>query len=95
MSRPRVDPEDAARAAFLREIKVKRAMYDILQRDIGVEIGLTPGATSSLLSRPDDISIGRLRKIIALLHLDPMTVLAFLGYSPKELKQLMDQEKSV
>lgn len=91
MSRPRVNSEEVARAAFLREIKVKRAMYDIRQRDIADELGLAPCTMSSLLSRPDDISIGRLRKIIAMLHLDPMIVMAFLGYSPKELKQLMDK----
>ena len=87
MAKPRIDPIEKAGTDFLRELKVKRAQYDILQRDIGEEIGLSTSATSSLLSRPDDISVGRLRKIIARLRLDPIVVMVFLGYSPKDVRK--------
>lgn len=87
MPKLRVDPIEKAKTDFLREIKIKRAQYDILQRDIGAEINLSVSATSSLLSRPDDISVGRLRKIIAMLRLDPVIVMALLGYSVKDLKK--------
>lgn len=87
MPRLRVDPAEKAKADFLREIKVKRAQFDILQRDIGEEIGLSTSATSSLLSRPDDISVGRLRKIIAMLRLDPVIVMALLGISVKDARK--------
>ena len=87
MSRPRVDQVEKARADFRQEIRVKRAYLDLKQREIGDAMGLAPARTSVLLANPDEISIGRLRAINGLLDLDPVVVLAFVGFTPKDLKK--------
>ncbi len=88
MSRPRINPEEKVRDAFLSEVSEKSARYKIRQYDIAEEIGIKPPQMSVLLGSPEKISIGRLRKIIALLNLNPVIVLAFLGYSEKQIKAI-------
>lgn len=92
MSRPRVDPDEKARGDFLKEIKIKRATLDVKQRELADELDVSQSVMSGLLKRPDKISVGRLRKIIRMLGLDPMIVMLFLGYTPKELKAIKEAE---
>lgn len=86
MSRPRINAEEAAREAFRTEIKVRRAYCDMKQSELADEIGVVPSVMSNLLSNPDKINAGRLRKIIRALSIDPVIILAFLGYTPKEIQ---------
>ena len=87
MSRPRATPE-TSRAAFVREIKIRRAYCDMTQGQLADAVGVVPSVMSTLLANPDKISAGRLRTIVQTLSLDPAVVLAFLGYSSKEIKKM-------
>lgn len=88
MSRPRINPEEAAREAFKMEVKVQRVYRDMKQSELADEIGVVPSVMSNLLANPDKISAGRLRKIIRALSLDPTVILAFLGYTAKEIQNI-------
>lgn len=87
MSRPRATPE-TAKAAFVREIKIRRAHYDMTQRQLADSVGVVPSVMSTLLSNPDKISAGRLRAIVKTLEPDPLIILSFLGYSAKDIQKL-------
>ena len=87
MARPRIDPVVAARDGFQREVRVKRAELDMTQRLLGDRIGVCPSQMSKLLSDPDSIDVGKLRRIVSVLDPDPCVVLALLGYAPKTIKQ--------
>lgn len=87
MSRPRATPE-TAKAAFVREVKIRRAYCDMTQRQLADEIGVVPSVMSTLLANPDKISAGRLRTIVQTLAPDPAIVLAFLGYTTKDIQKL-------
>ncbi len=92
MPRIRVDPEADARAAFTREIRVKRATYEVKQYQLAQALDVGAPRMSALLARPDDLTVERLRGIIKILHLDPAVVLAFLGYSQKEIRKAFTQQ---
>lgn len=79
MSRLRVNPDDAARAAFRQEVKVKRAYLDMSQSALATELNIGPSSMSLLLSDPDKISVGRLRAMNKALGLDPAVLLALIG----------------
>ena len=93
MSRPRIDPEAAAREDFRKEVRVQRAELDMTQRELATAIGVVPSVMSQLLSNPDKISMGRLRKMVAVLGINPMVVLAFLGYSQKEIRKYFTEKE--
>ena len=86
MSRPRVNPVDAAKSDFRREIRVQRARLDMTQDQLGDSIGVCRSQISKLLADPDSIKVGRLRGIVAAIDPDPAVVLALLGYSKRQIE---------
>lgn len=88
MARLRTDPEAAAREAFRKEIRIRRAELDIKQHELADQVGIVPSAMSKLIADPDKLSVERLRKIIKTLGPDPIIVLKLMGYSQKDLKAL-------
>lgn len=90
MSRPRTNPEEVAKAGFQREVKVRRVYLDMTQSELADAVGVVPSVMSVLINNPDKISIGRLRKIIKALSLDPRPVLEFLGYTAKDIQKLSE-----
>lgn len=90
MSRPRTNSPIESRKAFITEVKVRRAYLNMSQNDLGHILGISPARVSGLLSNPDELTVGRLRKIIQTLSLDPMIVLAFLGYDQKTIKSALN-----
>lgn len=90
MSRPRSNSPIESRKAFITEVKVRRTYLNMSQNDLGKILGISPARVSGLLSNPDELTVGRLRKIIQTLSLDPMIVLTFLGYDRKTIKRFLD-----
>lgn len=91
MSRPRQTKESrdaAAKDAFRLEIKLQRVHYDMTQRELADEIDMDRSVLSRCLTDPDKLSVGRLRKIIHALDLNPLTILAFLGYEPRVIQNI-------
>ena len=94
MSRPRMTPELAAEMArqnFQKAVKIQRFELNLTQKELGAMLGIEGPHTGKQLANPDKIPVGRLRKIIQILHLDPLIVLALLGYTEKDIKQLREQ----
>lgn len=90
MSRPRSNSPIESRKAFITEVKVRRTYLNMSQNDLGKILGISPARVSGLLSNPDELTVGRLRKIIQTLSLDPMIVLKFLGYDQKTIKSALN-----
>lgn len=90
MSRPRSNSPIESRKAFITEVKVRRTYLNMSQNDLGKILGISPARISGLLSNPDELTVGRLRKIIQTLSIDPMIVLAFLGYDRKTITRFLD-----
>lgn len=91
MSRPRVTEamrQEMAAEGFRAAVRVGRAHQDMTQAGLADEMGICPTILSKLLKDPDRLTVGRLRGMIRALGLDPMAVLALLGYDEKVLKNL-------
>ena len=91
MSRPRQTAESrekAAKDAFRLEIKVQRVHYDMTQGELADVADMNRSVLSRCLADPDKLSVGRLRKIIQTLNIEPEIILALLGYSQKQIKDL-------
>ena len=80
--------EEAAREAFRREVKACRDYRAMKQQDLADDLDLGPSAMSVLLSNPDKISAGRMRKIVHVLKPDPVVVLSLLGYTAKDIQAI-------
>ena len=91
MSRPRQTAgsrEKAAKDAFRLEIKVQRVHYDMTQGELADVADMNRSVLSRCLADPDKLSVGRLRKIIHALDLNPLTILAVLGYDPRTIQNI-------
>ena len=91
MSRPRQTAESrekAAKDAFRMEIKLQRVHYDMTQGELADEVEMDRSVLSRFLADPDKLSVGRLRKIIHALDLNPKTILALLGYEPRVIQNI-------
>ena len=53
-------------------------------------MGLSDPTISLLLRDPDKLTAKRLRQLIKLLGLDPITVLRWLGYADRDIKKLKE-----
>lgn len=96
MSKLKVNPDEAAREALKREVRIQRVYLDMTRAELADAVGVVPSVMSNLLANPDKISVGRLRSIIKTLSLDPIIILKLLGYSPKDIKdfqQLISAQK--
>ena len=91
MSRPRQTAESrekAAKDAFRQEIKLQRVRYDMTQSELADHADMNRSVLSRCLADPDKLSVGRLRKIIHALDLNPLTILAVLGYEPRVIQNI-------
>ena len=91
MRRPRQTAESrekAAKDAFRLEIKVQRVHYDMTQGELADVADMNRSVLSRCLADPDKLSVGRLRKIIHALDLNPLTILAVLGYDPRTIQNI-------
>lgn len=95
MSRPRQTKElrdAAAKDAFRLEIKLQRIHYDMTQGELADHAGMDRSVMSRFLADPDKLSVGRLRKIIHVLDLNPLTILALLGYDPRAIQNINKEQ---
>lgn len=81
------DPVVAAREGFRKEIRVCRAMIEASQSDLARLLGVGTSRMSVLMKNPDEITVGRLRKMIGMLKPDPLVVLTLVGYTQTEIRQ--------
>lgn len=91
MSKLRKTKEDqiqVAKDAFRLEIKLQRVRFDMTQGELADQVDMDRSVLSRCLADPDKLSVGRLRKIIQILDIEPEIILALLGYSQKQIRDL-------
>ncbi len=91
MSKLRKTKEDmiqAAKESFQLEVKLQRVRFDMTQGELADQVGMDRSVLSRFLADPDKLSVGRLRKIIQILDIEPEIILALLGYSQKQIRDL-------
>lgn len=97
MSRPRQTKESretAAKDAFRLEVKLQRVRNGMTQGELADYADMDRSVLSRFLADPDKLSVGRLRKIIRALDINPLTILTLLGYDIKDI-QKMNKEVAV
>ena len=93
MSRPRMTPElaeEKARKDFQLEVKLQRVKLDMSQKELGEQVGISAPFMCELLADPDKLSVGRLRRIIQALDMEPTTILRLLGFDNKTVAGFSD-----
>lgn len=88
MPRIRQYAENYAAEDFRREMRSRMGYHDFSQRDLADKTIMSQTTISNRLRDPNDITVGELRSLNKALGLDPTIVLALLGYSKKQIKEL-------
>lgn len=91
MSKLRVNPflaEDRAKDDFRREVRIRRVHLDMRQFELADDMGIVPSVMTGYLAEPDKIPVGRLRKMNRVLDMDPLILLALIGYTDKDIQKL-------
>lgn len=98
MARPRMTPElaeEKARKDFQLEVKLQRVKLDMSQKELGEQVGISAPSMCELLADPDKLSVGRLRRIIRALDMDPATILRLVGFDNKTIASLCPAGESM
>lgn len=82
-----IQKEEAVREALRQEIRVRRAVLDMTQKDLAEQINMDPCVLSRFIREPDKLTAERLRGMVRVLGLSPGTMLAFLGFDAKAIQQ--------
>lgn len=91
MSKLRKTKEDqiqAAKQSFQLEVKLQRVRFDMTQGELADAADMNRSVLCRCLADPDKLSVGRLRKIIQTLNIEPEIILVLLGYSQKQIRDL-------
>lgn len=86
--RKKEDMIQAAKESFRLEVKLQRVRFDMTQGELADQVDMDRSVLSRFLADPDKLSVGRLRKIIQILDIEPEIILALLGYSQKQIRDL-------
>ena len=76
------------------EIRAQGSRYGCHTNEkIGAKLGRCGATVGNWLRDPESIKLGDLRKMVQTLHLDPAIVLAALGYSRTQIRNLGKEKK--
>ena len=93
MPRIRQNAEQYAREDFQKEIRISQARYGLMsQRALCQETGIPASTFCKLMQEPERFTIENLKKVVDVIHPDPMAILALLGYKRKDVKGLEEME---
>ena len=82
------DQIQAAKQSFQLEVKLQRVRFDMTQGELADQVDMDRSVLSRCLADPDKLSVGRLRRIVQILSIEPEIILALLGYTQKQIKDL-------
>jgi len=74
---------------FRRLVRGRMAMMEMPQYELAERLGVSGSRLSQILDNPGRIPVDRLRELVQFLHIQPEDVLRLLGYSEKELKNIV------
>lgn len=93
MPRIRQYGEKYAVEDFRREIRCRQGYYNLMTIQAVANAAGIPRSTLHMkLQAPETMGVEDLRKLIPVLHPDPRSVLALLGYTKKEINQFCKGE---
>lgn len=89
MPRIRQNADVYLRNDFIRAIRLGQVETNLMQKKKLADASGIPYSTLwKRLEHPEDLTITELRKLVGAIHLSPESVLAFVGYSTKDIKKL-------
>ena len=84
--------EREALETFMGEVNAQRWRYGYRSyRSLGDALGIAMSTANEYCNNPDGIRLGTLRKMVRLLKLDPMVVLAALGYTSRDIRNFIKE----
>lgn len=89
MPRLRQYAENYAAEDFRREMRSRMGYHNLSQQDLADLTCLSQTTVSKRMRNPNDITIGELRSLHKVLGLDPAIVLALLGFTKKQVKEVL------
>lgn len=89
MPRIRQYAEKYSAEDFLKEIRVRMAVYDINQTQLAELTGTAISTLSKRMKDPDGMTAAELRRLVRAIKPDPITFLKFCGYETKDIKKAM------
>ncbi len=92
MPRIRQYAENYAAEDFRREMRSRMGYHDLSQHGLAQKTDISQTTISNRIRDPNDITVGELRSFNKVLGLSPSIVLALLGYTKKEIKEVLSNE---
>ena len=92
MPRIRQYAEKYSAEDFLKEIRVRMAVYDINQTGLAELTGTAISTLSKRMKDPDGMTAAELRRLVRAIKPDPITFLKFCGYETKDIKKAMETQ---
>lgn len=83
--------QQEATAAFEHEILMQRTDLGILQQDLAVTMGISEPTVTHMFKDVDKMPASRIRQLVQILSLNPITVLRWLGYTDRDIKKLKEE----
>ena len=92
MPRIRQYAENYAAEDFRREVRSRMGYHNLSQHGLARETNISQATISNRIRDPNDFTVGELRSLNKALGLSPAIVLALLGYSKKQTKEVLTNE---
>ena len=78
---------------FLREIRKQQGYYNLTtQQELADAAGMSQPTVSNRMKDPSKLTFGEFRGWVKAIKPDPRVVLAFLGYTSKDIKAALGTE---
>lgn len=90
MPRIRQYTENYAAEDFRREMRSRMGYHDLSQQGLADKTCLSQSSVSNRIRDPDSITVGELRSMNKVLGFNPAIVLALVGYSKKQIKEVLE-----
>lgn len=80
---------------LLREIRTGQGAADLMNvRALSGACGVPYATLLRRLQNPEDFTLGEIRKLVSALPLHPFVLLAFIGYSKKDIKKYTERNET-
>lgn len=94
MAKTQLTIEREAIDALRGELNAQRWRYGYTSfKSLGDALGIAMDTANTYIKRPEQIRLGTLRQIVKILKLDPMIVLAAIGYSQRDIKKFIKENQ--
>lgn len=91
MPRIRQYEEKYLKTDFQTEIRRQQGCYNLMScRSLSKAVGIPHSTLNSKLNDPSKLTVEDFQKLVPVLHPDPAPVLAFLGFSKKEIQNFKE-----